>query len=508
MISGLDTIQNLHLPCYAIQQGQDFILNNEGTQDVANIQAYLPSFVAGQLGDPEFKAFYGVNYAYMAGAMANGIASEELVIAMGKQGLLASFGAGGLGLDRVESAIQTIQQALPNQSYVFNFIHNPTEAAIEWGTVELYLKYGINRIEAAAFFKMTPSLVYYRVKGLALNPQNQIVINNKLIAKVSRREVATVFMQPAPADILQKLFAQGLISQQQVELASYVPMADDIIVEADSGGHTDNRPLCALLPSIIALRDELQANYNYGHLIRVGAGGGIGTPDAVLATFMMGASFVVTGSVNQSCVEAGASEHTRKILAQAGMADVVMAPASDMFERGIKLQVLKKGTLFPMRAQKLYELYVAYNGIEDIPSDEVQRLEKQVFQDSLDNIWQQTVAFFQKRDPNVIAKAENNPKRKMALIFRWYLGLSSRWSNAGVKGREFDYQIWCGPAMGAFNDWVASTYLQDYAQRNVADVALHLLFGAAYQYRVQALRTQGVYLPVEYQRYKPVGRLV
>ena len=27
-----------------------------------------------------------------------------------------------------------------------------------------------------------------------------------------------------------------------------------------------------------------------------------------------------------------------------------MAPAADMFEMGVKLQVLKRGTMFPMRA--------------------------------------------------------------------------------------------------------------------------------------------------------------
>jgi NAD(P)H-dependent flavin oxidoreductase YrpB (nitropropane dioxygenase family) len=337
----------------------------------------------------------------------------------------------------------------------------------------------VNVIEAAAFFNMTPSLVYYRAKGLQQDQQGHIQINNKIIAKVSRREVATVFMQPAPEKILNKLVADGLLSQQQAQLAQQVPMADDITVEADSGGHTDNRPLTVLLPSIIALRDDIQQQRLYPVEIRVGAGGGVATPDAALACYMMGAAYVVTGSVNQSCVEAGASEHTRKLLAQAGMADVVMAPASDMFERGIKLQVLKKGTLFPMRAQ--------------------------ILQNNVDSIWQQTVEFFQKRDPSVIEKAKDNPKKQMALVFRWYLGQSSRWSNAGIKGREFDYQIWCGPAMGAFNDWVASTYLHDYKNRKVVDVAEHLMLGAAYQHRIQVLKSQGLYLPAQYQRYIPVA---
>ncbi|MCJ8272777.1 MAG: 2-nitropropane dioxygenase, partial [Psychrosphaera sp.] len=265
--------------------------------------------------------------------------------------------------------------------------------------------------------------------------------------------------------------------------------------EADSGGHTDNRPFLTLLPSIIALRDEVQANYSFSPALRVGAGGGIGTPEATLAAFNMGAAYIVLGSVNQGCVEAGASEHTRKLLASAEMADVTMAPAADMFEMGVKLQVLKRGSMFAMRANKLYDLYVAYDSIEDIPAAERVKIEKQIFRSNLDDIWEGTMSFFQERDPEMLARAMSSPKRKMALIFRWYLGLSSRWSNAGEKGREMDYQIWAGPSLGAFNSWVKGTYLEDYTKRKAVDVALHMLKGAAYLQRVNQLKLLGVGLP-------------
>ena len=113
---------------------------------------------------------------------------------------------------------------------------------------------------------------------------------------------------------------------------------------------------------------------------------------------MMGASYIVTGSVNQACIESGTSPHVRKLLAQAGMADVIMAPASDMFEMGVKLQVLKRGTLFPMRAQRLYELYREYNSIDEIPTAERQKLEKTVFKNSFDTIWQNCINFFNERE--------------------------------------------------------------------------------------------------------------
>lgn len=280
-------------------------------------------------------------------------------------------------------------------------------------------------------------------------------------------------------------------------------MADDITAEADSGGHTDNRPLVTLLPAIISLRDEIQAQYHYNPPLRVGAGGGIGTPESALAAFAMGAAYLVLGSVNQACIEAGASEHTRKLLAQAEMADCTMAPAADMFEMGVKLQVLKRGSMFAMRAQKLYDLYSEYDSIEAIPADEREKIEKQIFRSNLDDIWAGTIDFFKQRDPEMLERAMNNPKRKMALIFRWYLGLSSRWSNIGEKGREMDYQIWAGPSLGAFNAWTKGTYLEDFTQRQAADVGLHIFKGAAYLYRVNQLQMQGVSLPRALAVYHP-----
>jgi PfaD family protein len=465
--------------------------------------AALPPARPDQFGDPAFRAAHGLRYAYAAGAMANGIASVELVTALGQAGLLASFGAAGLVPARVEQAIQRIQAALPNGPYAFNLIHSPSEEALEQRGVDLYLRHAVRTVEASAFLSLTPHVVRYRAAGLSVNAAGQIEVGNRVIAKISRREVAEPFMRPAPDSILAPLVAAGQITEQQARLAAQVPVADDITVEADSGGHTDNRPLVCLLPSIIALRDQIQAELRYPTPVRVGAGGGIGTPAAALAAFMMGAAYVVTGSVNQSCVESGASPHARKLLAQAGMADVIMAPAADMFELGVKVQLLKRGTFFPMRAQKLYDLYAKYDSLDAIPATEREQLEKQVFRKPLDTIWQETAAYFAERDPDQIRRAEDNPKRKMALVFRWYLGLSSRWSNSGEPGREMDYQIWCGPAMGAFNDWARGTYLETPENRRAANVAEHMMTGAAYLYRVQQLRGYGIHLPVELASYRP-----
>lgn len=355
-------------------------------------------------------------------------------------------------------------------------------------------------MEASAFLALTENIVYYRVAGLSQDDENNIIIGNKVIAKISRKEVAIPFMQAPPEGFVQSLLKKGKITPLQAELAKQVPMADDITVEADSGGHTDNRPLVSLLPIIIHLRDEMQKQNALVTKIRIGAAGGISTPASALAAFMMGAAYVVTGSVNQACLEAGTSDHVRKLLQIVESTDVMSAPASDMFEMGVDLQVLKRGTLFGPRAKKLYEYYKIYESIDEIPVADRQTLEQKVFRKPLEEIWQACIEFFEQRDPEQIERAKDNPRRKMALIFRWYLGLSSNWANAGTPDRILDYQIWCGPSMGAFNDWVKGSYLEHYENRRAADVAVQIMEGAAYLYRIQSLKMQGVQFSAELEK--------
>ena len=477
------------------------------TASALPVLASAPALPFQSLGDLSFKATYGVQAAYYAGAMANAIASESLIIALGKQGLLGSFGAGGCVPARVEAAIGKIKEALPNGPYAFNLLNSPSEPALEQRAVDLYIRNGIRVIEASAYLDMTHSLVYYRASGLTQAPDGSIQIGNRVIAKISRKEVARRFLSPAAEDILVKLVSEGKITQEQANMARCVPMADDITVEGDSGGHTDNRPLVGLIPTMLATRNEYQTKFNYAQPVRIGAAGGISTPHSTLGAFMMGAAYVVTGSVNQSCLESGASEHTRNLLSQADMADVAMAPSSDMFEMGVRVQVLKRGSMFAARASKLYELYTRYNSWEEIPVAERTKLETSVLKRKYEDIWADTVKFFTERDPRQIERAANDPRQQMALVFRWYLGLSSRWSNIGEKGREMDYQIWCGPAMGTFNDWAKGTYLEPAANRHAVDVAYQLLNGAAYLARLRMLSLQGAAFSAALDRYTPTAPL-
>ena len=191
------------------------------------------------------------------------------------------------------------------------------------------------------------------------------------------------------------------------------------------------------------------------------------------------------------------------MLAQAKQADVMMAPAADMFEMGVKVQVLKWGTMFAVRAKKLYDLYRSCDGLDGLPAAQRKILERDFFRTSLEEVWTNVCDYFAARDPEQIVRAEKDPKHKMALVFRSYLGQASGWAISGEPTRKADYQVWCGPAMGAFNEWVRGTFLESPDRRDVVTVAMNLLTGAAVLTRAGWLRTQGIPLPPEAERFAP-----
>lgn len=463
----------------------------------------LPPIYPEWLGDREFCEAHGTRFPYVTGAMANGIATPELVVAIAEAGMLGFFGAGGLSYANVQRGLADIQARLAGRTglaWGANLIHSPNELALEARVAELFIAQDVRVVEASAFMKLTPAVVHYALSGLSTDPRGVIVRKNHVVAKISRPEVARMFMEPAPAALVSALEAAGKLTAREAELSRLVPVAEDITVEADSGGHTDNRPLPALFSEIVLLRDKLAQEHPLEGRVRVGAGGGMCTPRSVAGAFAMGAAYVVTGSVNQSCVESGLSPLARGMLAKAGVADVIMAPASDMFEMGVNLQVLKRGSMFGPRAKKLYEWYAKNPDLGTVVSTHRTELEK-ILGKSVDEVWTETEQYWKQREPAVLELAARDPKYQMALVFRWYLGKSSRWAIEGEPDRVLDYQIWCGPSMGAFNSWVAGSYLEQSEHRNVDQVALNLLEGAAQINRAQQARACGVPVPASAFRY-------
>ena len=441
------------------------------------------------LGDRRFTEVHGCRFPYVVGEMARGVATPAMVIAAAKTGFLGFYGAAGLSLETISAGIREIERSVGSLPWGSNIIHTPNEPELERAVVDLYLERNVVRASASAFMSLTPEIVRYAYRGVQAGPEGGVKRKNHVFAKISRREVAAQFMRPAPRQILDALVAVRSLSRAEADLAQRIPVAEDVTAEADSGGHTDNRPLSVLLPLILRERDRS------GFHIRVGAAGGIGTPSAAASAFAQGSAYVLTGTINQTTVESGLSEIGRSMLADAGMADVAMAPAADMFELGVKVQVLRKRSLYAQRATRLYDLYRNYESLDDLPENVRAELERDFFQRPIAEIESEVHSFFSHRHPAELERAAIDNHHRMALIFRWYLGHSSQWAVAGDAGRRLDYQIWCGPAIGSFNDWVGDGFLSDYRTRSIQQIGLNIMEGAAVATRAQQARTHGVDVP-------------
>ena len=415
------------------------------------------------------------------GGMYRGIASPAMVVRLARAGMLGFLGTGGLPHAAVEENIRAVRRELrPEEPFGVNFLADHDDPAAERRFAEMLIREGVTVVEAAAFIRMTPALVLYRALGMRRASDGGPECGHRVVAKVSRPEVAEAFLAPPPAKVVDGLLAEGAITAEQAALVRQVPMSHDITVEADSGGHTDGGIATVMLPAMLGLRRQAQRTYGYREEVCMGLAGGIGTPEAVAAAFMMGADYVLTGSVNQCTAEAATSDSVKDMLQGIGIQDTGYAPAGDMFEMGARVQVLRKGVFFPTRANKLYSLYQHYDGLGELPAKTRALLERSYFHRTLDEVWAEVCDHYRGTGrAETVEKAERQPKVKMALVFRWYFAYSARLALTGRDGDKVNYQVHTGPAMGAFNQWVQGTASEPWRHRHADAIGLMLLEGAA-----------------------------
>jgi trans-AT polyketide synthase/acyltransferase/oxidoreductase domain-containing protein len=448
--------------------------------DAGSAPPAAATFTAASLGSESFRRAYGVRYAYVAGSMYRGIASPALVVRMGRAGLIGYLGSGGLRLRLLDEAIGEIQRALDRaQAFGVNLLHHPNDPALESETAALLLRRDVRNVEAAAYIGMTEALAQFRFSGAYRDAGGRAVAVRRVIGKASRPEVAQAFMSPPPDRLLRGLVDAGRLMASEADAARDLPMCTDLCVEADSGGHTDGGVASVLVPSMRRLRDDMMRTHAFATPIRLGAAGGIGSPEAAAAAFLLGADFVLTGSINQCTPEAGTSDVVKDLLQRLDVQDTTYAPAGDMFELGATVQVVKKGVLFPARANRLYEIYRQHDSIDAIDPQVRDLLERRYFRRRLDEVWEDTQRYYRQKRPDEIGRAERNPKHKMALIFRWYFAHTTRLAAAGDASQLADFQVHCGPAMGAFNRLVRGTELEDWRTRHVDAIADRIMHGAA-----------------------------
>ncbi|WP_433854483.1 ACP S-malonyltransferase [Streptomyces kronopolitis] len=423
---------------------------------------------AGSLGSEDFRRDYGVRLAYAAGGMRRGIASVDLVARMAGAGLLSYYGASGLPARDVASAVAAIRARVPaGAPFGVNVTHDPFDPRAESELVDVLIRDDVRFVEASTHVEATPALVRHRLTGARVLPDGTVHVPRKILAKVTRPDAARLFLEPPPAALVSRLVAEGLLTAEEAEAGARLALADDVCAVGDAGDHSDMATLWALLPALRGLRAELGG---VAGAVRVGAGGGIGAPESAAAAFVLGADFVLTGSLNACTAESGTSAAAKDLLQEADVHDTAFAPYGDLFELGGRARVLRKGVLFHARAGKLHDLWRNHDAWEAVPAAVRAKVERDYLGASFEEVLTRL---------GDSAESALDPKRRMALVFRWYCAQAATWAIEGTPGRVADYQIPCGPALGACNRWLARTPLHAWRDRHADVLAERLMAGAA-----------------------------
>lgn len=402
---------------------------------------------ADELGAASFRERYQLRRSYALGSLWGGISGPDMLRASAKAGLLGFLGTGGMSWSDVDSLLsETAKVRGTGGSVGANLQYRHRVPEDESALVDLLLRHGVDLVEASGFPLITAALVRFRLKG------------GRILAKVSRTDVAAAFLSPPPEHLVTRLLQDGDITQDEARAAEDRPMADDLCVEADGGWLSNAADLMTLLPAVLRMRDEAAQP---GHHVHVGCAGGIGTPEAAAAAFLLGADFVLTGSVNQCSAEAATSSAVKDLLEAAHEYDVDTAPWGDMFELGVEARYLKRGFFFPARASHLHELWRRHGSLSELDEDTQMKVRERYL------------------DGDVPAIPGADPKAELAEVFRRYFTRGFELATTGAGSSKVDYLIHCGPAMGAFNQFVAGTSLQPWRARTVEAVADALLDGAA-----------------------------
>jgi trans-AT polyketide synthase/acyltransferase/oxidoreductase domain-containing protein len=446
------------------------------TEPLVAHEAAILSPTTGQPGSRVFRETFGVRQNLVAGGLGFGVASTRFVQRLSDSGFLAFLGADGLSDEVVSHMVTQLRASSTGKTFGVNVRGHAGDDDALQSRVLLMLSLGVNCLELSGCSQVLPALIRYRLQAVARDECGVVYSANRLMIKVTRPDVARLFLSPAPAEMIQALVQSGSLSEYQAELSRELPMVDAVTACGDGGGDTDGGTFLALLPIVLSLRNQIAPG------VSIGVAGGIGTPEAACAAFMMGADYIQLGSVLQCSVEAAISDVAKDMLARMDIQDSELAPSEDWFDWGGKVRVLKKGSLFAARAAKLYDVYRFYDSWEAVPQSERERIEQKYLCASFD-------AIAREMTQRGVVPRNCSPKLLLARVFCHYLSSARQSALDGDRARSADFQIWTGPALGAFNQWVASSDMQDWRNRHVDQIANQLIDQTLICMRQAASRT-------------------
>ncbi len=433
---------------------------------------------ADRLGAASFRRAHRVRRPYVASALARGVSSKEWVVALAKAGTLGIFGAEGLDLATIERTLRAIRRELDGEVFGASLAASPDDPATEDARIDLYLRSGVEVVEAIDFWTPSPALVRYRLRGLSRARDGSLRVRHRVVARVARRDAAEIFLAPPPESVVELLLGAGLVTAQEAALSRMIPLAEDVCLASsfESGVGVGIDGLAIGLPSLLRLRDAAVARFCFEVDVRIGLGEGIGTPEAAAAAFFLGADFVATGALNAATIEAATSDAAKDLLVAAGIEDAVLAPAAELFALGAKARVLGRGTLFPRRAERLVEVWRRHRAWAAIDEPTRRRIERESFGRS----YEDALAAARRRYGTAETSGGNGEAgaADFELVVRWAFERASDLAREGDERERLNFQIPFDPALGAANEAFRGTPLESWRSRHVSELADRLLEGA------------------------------
>ncbi|KJK59192.1 hypothetical protein UK12_05775 [Saccharothrix sp. ST-888] len=439
----------------------------------------VPTITPERLGAASFRARYGLRRAYLVGSAGTGVGSAGLVEALGRAGLMGFHdirpGTAGSGAP--------VGGTVPGGAVAGGALLGGVplgRSGAEAATVDALLGQGVDRVESDHPLGPSRELVRFRCSGAHLDASGRPTAVRHVLARVHGPDHAAAFLSPPADAVLDALVRDGDLTDEEAAAGRRLPVACDVWTDAGSGWRTHTADTGQLLCSVRRVAEQAAVAHGYREPLHVGVGSGVGGPESAAAAFALGADFVVTTGINLCAEESPVPAAVRELLAAVGPADTGWAPAADHFELGARVRVVRRGTLFPARANRLLRLYRTHRAYGDIDSRTRRHIESAVLGRPFEELCEGLCAELRAAGRPV----PDGPRRRMALAFRWYLEESARWAIRAEPGRSADYQLRCGPELAEFNRAASAPGASGSApsggpDRSVAGIADWIMSGAA-----------------------------
>lgn len=462
-------------------------------QPKAEIKKQLPNRTGCSLGSASFKKRYGLDYAYLIGGMFKGISSAAMVIEAARSGMLAFYGARDVPLKILKQQLGEIKAGVPGgRCFGVSLFHNPFDIRAEEQIIDLLISEDIRCISLSGCFDVFPHILRYRIAGLYRDKEGVIKNRHKVIVKISHPAIMELFLQPPSEKQIRELLDRQLITAEQAGLARNIGggirggiregigegmgigIADDFCVTGEAAARTGQESGFTLLPALKRIKEKVCPAYPGAREVHIGYAGGIGTPEAAMTAFLLGADFILTGTINQCTLEARTGGTAKRLLQNAGVQDTGPAPSFELFETGGRIRVLKKGSFYASRSLFFAGLYSRFNSLEKIDGKTVTKLEKDYFFKSLSEV-DGLIREKYHHNPEVLAKMDGKPGFKMAMFFRYYYNYCAGLAINDNQENILNYQIFCSPAMGSCNRWLTERGLESWEKRSAHKIGKMLM---------------------------------